>query len=133
MKAWWRTGAALALAGCIAGCATPPSTATRDVVTSRQTGLIAPDRTADAVAIGQSTRADVIAALGETLVIRFDTGYEVWVYRLAMSDQETRSRFLVRPGSQRAGRDTTAEFVVLFAPSGIVKKTRIRPARQRDA
>ena len=59
------------------------------------------------ITVGQTTKADVRAALGETLAIRFDSGYEVWVYRLA----NTR----------------TGEFVVLFAPSGHVAKTRIRP------
>jgi hypothetical protein len=80
-------------------------------VTSLRKKVVPADRVKDAVAIGKSTRADVIAALGETLVISFDTGYEVWVYRLANAP--------------------TAEFVILFAPSGLVAKTRIRPAPQR--
>ena len=59
-----------------------------------------------AVTIGKSTKADVMAALGETLVISFDTGYEVWVYRLA--------------------ENRRAEFVILFEPSGVVAKTRTK-------
>ena len=99
---------AVALSVCVAGCTTPgPSAVPTAVVTPLETRVIAPDRVKNAVA-GKSTKADVIAALGETLVISFDSGFEVWVYRL--------------------GRDTTAEFVVLFAPSGLVAKTRIRPA-----
>ncbi|MDB5886207.1 MAG: hypothetical protein JWR74_2378 [Polaromonas sp.] len=65
-----------------------------------------------AVSIGQSSKADVLAALGPATVVPFDSGYEVWVYRR-------------NPRKSEAGQ---AEFVVLFAPSGIVKKMRIRPA-----
>jgi hypothetical protein len=60
---------------------------------------------------GTSTKADVTAALGPATVVRFDSGYEVWAYR----EKPPRSP---APG---------AEFVILFAPSGIVQKTRIRP------
>ena len=90
-------------------------------MTPLRTKVIAADRVKDAVA-GKSAKADVIAALGETLVISFDSGFEVWVYRLA-NDTPVRSA-PARP-------DTTAEFVVLFAPSGRVAKTRIRPAPSR--
>jgi hypothetical protein len=66
----------------------------------------------EAVAIGQSTQQEVMAALGPATVVRFDSGYEVWVYRKNPLRSEA----------------ANAEFVILFAPSGIVKKTRIRPA-----
>ena len=65
----------------------------------------------DAILAGVSTQSDVIAALGPATVIRFDSAYEVWAYRGKTSKAAA-------PG---------AEFVILFAPSGIVKKTRIRP------
>lgn len=65
-----------------------------------------------AIAIEKSTKADVLAALGQASVIRFDSGHEVWVYR----------------GKRLKAPATGAEFVVLFAPSGTVKKTRTRPA-----
>jgi hypothetical protein len=54
--------------------------------------------------IGKSTRAEVRAMLGEAVVVDFASGYEVWVYR-------------ERPRT---------EFVLLFAPSGILSKTRVR-------
>lgn len=61
---------------------------------------------------GVSTQADVLALLGPATVIRFDSGHTVWVYRTA-----------------RAGAsDPGAEFIVLFTPSGVVKKTRQRSA-----
>lgn len=66
----------------------------------------------DAVVIGSATKADVLAALGSGNVVKFDSGFEVWVYK----DRTT---------SSAADK---AEFVILFTPSGVVKKTRIRPA-----
>jgi hypothetical protein len=62
---------------------------------------------------GRSTKADVLAALGKTTAITFDSGYEIWVYH-------------VKDDARRDAR--AAEYVVLFAPSGIVAKTRTRPA-----
>ena len=102
------------LAACLwlAGCAGPfgflgaggATSAFRDPGLSMQTAM-------ETVAIGKSSRNDVLAALGPATVVRFDSGYEVWVYRKNPLRSEA----------------TNAEFVILFAPSGIVKKTRIRP------
>ena len=65
------------------------------------------------VAIG-SSRSDVAAANGTATVIRFDSGYEEWIYRYTDApparDMPPRKR----------------ELVVLFAPSGVVTKTRLR-------
>lgn len=66
----------------------------------------------DTIVIGKTSKADVMAALGAATVINFDSGFEVWVYR----------------AGSRAPADTKAEFVILFTPGGIVKKTRLRPA-----
>jgi len=60
------------------------------------------------VVAGMSTKADVLALLGKSASVAFDSGYEVWAY-------------------QAEG----AEFVILFAPSGIVARTRTRPATPR--
>ncbi len=112
-----RTGLATAgvLAACLwlAGCAGPFGFAGangaappfRDPGMSMQTAM-------QAVTVGQSSKDDVMAALGPGTVIRFDSGHEVWVYRR-------------NPLRSEAAQ---AELVILFAPSGIVKKTRIRPA-----
>ena len=70
----------------------------------------------EAVTIGKSSQQDVMAALGPATVVRFDSGYEVWVYR--------RNPLRSEPAN--------AEFVILFTPSGIVKKTRIRPPYGRQ-
>jgi hypothetical protein len=73
---------------------------------------LAPQAAMDRVAIGKSTKADVSSALGEAIVIPFDSGFEVWVYRWAGPDGTTRS---------------ATELVVLFDPSGLAMKVRVRP------
>ena len=65
----------------------------------------------DNITVGKSSKADVLAALGAATVINFDSGYEVWVYR----------------AKSREPADAKAEFVILFSPDAVVKKTRLRP------
>ena len=65
----------------------------------------------DSITIGKSSKADVMTALGAATVINFDSGFEVWVYR----------------AKSREPAEAKAEFVILFAPDGTVKKTRLRP------
>ena len=64
-----------------------------------------------ALAVGKSTKADARAALGEATVVDFASGYEVWAYRERAQEKEP-----------AAG----AELVLLFAPSGILTRTRVR-------
>jgi len=66
----------------------------------------------DTIVVGKTTQADTMAALGPATEIQFDSGYAIWVYRARAAE----------PDADRA------EFVILFAPSGVVKKTRLRPA-----
>ena len=105
-----RIGAALVLGLCLAGCATRSVTVPSAVVTSPRMKVIAPQRVKDAVVVGKSTKADVIAALGETLVVSFETGFEVWVYRFG--DDSSRKRGLLsratRSGSEKAAPGNTA-------------------------
>jgi hypothetical protein len=65
----------------------------------------------DTITIGKSTKADVRAALGEALIIDFDSGYEVWVYRERLREKAP---------------PPATELVLLFAPSGVLTKTRMR-------
>jgi hypothetical protein len=58
------------------------------------------------LAIGKSTKSDVRAALGEGTVVAFPSGYDVWVYREAAP--------------------SSGELVLLFEPSGMLSKTRVR-------
>lgn len=82
-----------------------------------------------AITIGKSTKVDVLAALGNTPVISFDSGFEVWVYRYA-GDTPAKAGAVERNERAGSGNATLglSEFVLLFAPSGIVAKIRIRPA-----
>lgn len=98
----WLAGCAGPLGFAGTGGSAPPF---RDPGMSMQTAM-------QAVVIGQSTKADVLAVLGTATEIPFDSGYEVWVYRSNRLKSEA-----VHP-----------EFAILFAPSGVVTKTRIRPA-----
>ena len=71
----------------------------------------------EALAVGKSTKTDVRAALGQATVIDFESGYEVWLYR-------------ERPAEKAA--PARGELVLLFEPSGILTKTRLRTAPPRD-
>jgi len=73
-----------------------------------------------AVIPGRSSKADVQAALGKTTAVRFDSGYEVWVYRWEGAGAQSKDG----PGRAQ-GAD---EYVVLFDPSGIATKARVRMA-----
>lgn len=95
MKARLLLGA-LVLAGCASQSAAPPG------------AQVAAGRLQQAVVAGQTTRAQLLAAFGPTTHIRFDSGYETWVYQ-----------------SPAAG-GTFTEFVVLIDPAGVVAKTRTR-------
>ena len=98
----------LVVALCTAGCSTLPDTA--DIPSARNAQA--------AVTIGKSTKADVEAALGKALVVGFDSGYEVWIYR--EKSTAAGSGFFRQPAKERP------ELVLLFEPAGILKKTRLR-------
>jgi len=103
----------LACSALIAGCAALGSSALApDAPGVVRAGGISPSAAQASVSIGKSTKADVKAALGAAAAVPFDSGFEVWVYRW--------------PGAQRTNRAAT-ELVILFDPSGVVKKARVRP------
>ena len=118
------TNAPARLAPCIAGfvaclCAACAGTAMPEpspqgpgTVRTPTGRSLAPQAALEMIAIGRSTKADVSSALGDAIVIPFDSGYEVWVYRWAGTDRTTHS---------------ATELVVLFAPSGLATKVRVRP------
>jgi outer membrane protein assembly factor BamE (lipoprotein component of BamABCDE complex) len=93
-----RTLLTLAIAALLSACATsaaPPGT------------QISEQRLAASTELG-ATRASVLAALGPTRNIAFDSGYQVWLYQTP------------RPGGQ------FAEYLILFDPAGVVTKKRLR-------
>jgi hypothetical protein len=91
---------------CVA-CASSPNTVPHGHGT-----VLTPQSALDMISVGKSRKADVSSALGAAIVIPFDSGYEVWVYRWAGADKTPRS---------------ATELVVLFGPSGLVAKSRVRP------
>ncbi len=97
----------------LAACSGPSGVARHS--TPFQNPAMSMQQADDAVVRDVSTKADVLALLGPARQIGFDSGYAVWVYRDAPGDSESEP----------------AEFVVLFAPSGVVKKTRMRAAYAR--
>lgn len=86
-------------AALLAGCASAPAPLGTTVPAARLDSAIVP---------GQTTRAQMVAALGPSKFVHFDTGYEVWLYQ------------------SPADGGKFAEFVVLVDPAGIVRKTRRR-------
>jgi hypothetical protein len=66
------------------------------------------DKTAQVVP-GHTTKAGLLATLGKTRAVVFDSGYEAWLYEIP------------------AGGRRYSEFVVLLDPQGVVAKTRRRP------
>ncbi len=101
------------VSGLITGCAGAPGlfgsadTAPpfRDATMSMQTAK-------ELVVNGLTTKADVMSGLGSATIVKFESGYEVWVYRAGARESS-------------AGKP---ELVILFTPSGVVKKHRLKPA-----
>ena len=96
-----------ALAGALAlgGCASAPAPPGTQVDEARIAAVALP---------GQATRASVLAALGDTRKVVFDSGYETWLYQVPR------------------GGDAFAEYVILFDPAGMVSKTRVREPQAGD-
>ena len=91
----------LVLGGCATGAKEPGT-------------IVAEDRFAQLVVPGRTTRADLLAAFGPTKAVRFDSGYETWLYE---SD---------------AGAGRRTELVLLLDRAGVVQKIRRRPPYPTD-
>ncbi len=96
----------LLLGGCaiLSGSQAEPEPMFRDKAMSLQNAT-------GAVVAGRGTREDVQAALGRATMVRFESGFEVWAYRG------------IAPGGVAPG---ATEFIILFGPDGVVKKSRVR-------
>jgi hypothetical protein len=117
-KPLWRIGLVLACCLVLAACAGPGGFGTDDLQPPFRDKTLAMQSAQGMVTAGASSKADVTAALGPAAsIVHFDSGYEVWVYREKP------------PKSPAPG----AELVILFSPSGIVQKTRIRPRYEARA
>jgi hypothetical protein len=98
---------ALCVALALGGCAAQP-----------QRTLVPQARLEQDLSVGQTSTAQALAALGApSLMVKFDSGYQVWLYEYAA------------PAAQAAGRDgpAVAECVVLFDRDGVVRKIRRLP------
>jgi hypothetical protein len=91
----------LALSGCATGPDEPGKT-------------VAEDRFAQLVVPGRTTRAELLAAFGPTKTLRFDSGYETWLYE------------------SNAGGGRHTELVLLLDRAGVVQKMRRRPPYPTD-
>jgi hypothetical protein len=90
--------AALALGGCATTTPAPP-------------GNVAPLPRIAQVQTGVTTKAQLLALLGPTTSIRFDSGVEVW-------------RYMLPPSQGQAGAAPMGEYVVVLDPRGVVVKAR---------
>ena len=111
----WRAAlyATLLCAACagVAGCGTLVGHPTAKAL-GEQPSVLPAQPPLDKVLAGTSSKDDVLALLGTTRTVQFDSGYEVWAYRYGPDARSDPTR--------------AAEFVVLFAPTGLVAKTRLR-------
>ncbi|MCS0611071.1 hypothetical protein NX773_23195 [Massilia solisilvae] len=89
---------ALCAAVLLAGCASAPLP-----------GSVAREDLAARVVPGQTTKPELLATLGKTRTVVFDSRFEAWLYEIPAG----------------AGRYT--EFVILLDPQGVVRKTRRGP------
>jgi hypothetical protein len=96
----------------LAACAGPAGTLQKSGPGVVQAARVAPPQALASVTTGTSTKADVQRALGDALTAKFDSGWEVWVYRWKGAAPTTRA---------------ATELVVLFDPSGVARKARLRP------
>ncbi len=126
MKARIRAGIVSAICALLAGCAAPGGAPLMAATAAPERANISARDARESIVIGTSSKAEVIAALGKTQVVSFDSGYEVWVYR-SLDDAPPKGDSAERAALAKEA-SSKAEFVVLFAPSGVGPKTRIRPA-----
>ena len=79
-------------------------------------------RARESISIGKSTKADVHAAMGSAKTVRFESGFEVWAYRIIdAAAAKARSR------GAREEPVRATELVILFDPSGTATKVRPGP------
>lgn len=95
MRALFNCAALTLLAGCAVTPAAPPGTVATEANTAQ-------------VQAGVTTKGELLARLGQTTSIRFDSGVEVWRYLLPAA----------------AANGPYGEYVVVLDARGIVAKTR---------
>ena len=80
---------------------------------------------AQRIEVGATTKSELETTFGAAAVVRFDSGYEVWIYK----DEEGAPKFLqfvpVVGLAARMMPNQTRELAVLFGPDGVVRKFRV--------
>lgn len=100
----------------LAGCASAFRTSKPELPPFRDASMSL-QAASDTINLGKTTKAEALATLGPATVVKFDSGFEVWVYRSYQANG---------PKSPEADA-APAEFVILFTPQSIASKSRIRP------
>lgn len=108
---------AFALCVLLAACAGTGGLGANRKITPFRDATMTMQRATELAVPGQTTKAEVAAALGAANVVSFDSGYEIWVYREKPSEPNADS----------------AELVILFTPAGVVQKSRTRPAYRKGS
>ena len=108
---------------CAAGCSTVGNGRLVQLDAAQARTLLVP---------GKTTRADVRQALGDGAVIRFQSGLETWHYEyregIAKGWDDVPYINLIVARLDRP----TKELVILFDPSGVLKRWSLQEYRARD-
>lgn len=115
---------------CLASCAPGPRFGAERQGMAHA-GRITMEQARNVAALVPLGRSELVAALGEASGVRFESGYEVLVYPVARQTSSHESDADPDASADEQSR-STAELVVLVAPSGHVVKTRIRLPSNRQ-
>jgi len=80
---------------------------------------------AQRIQVGISTKSEIEAILGTAAIVRFDSGYEVWVYKHKKGAPKLLQFVPVVGLAARMIPAHTRELALLFSPDGVVKKFRL--------
>ncbi len=86
-----------------------------------------------AIALGQSTKADIEKNLGKTKSIHFDSDFEIWIYRYQGRTEAGQSCGGPSLMSMLTSSPDTSfcELIILFNPAGVATKSRMKFINQK--
>lgn len=119
---WWLI---LLLAALVTGCINLPKPMANSNV--RKIAEISSQEQLQTIEVGKSNKQDVLLKLGVTRSVSFESGYEVWAYQIKQNIpvKTTWVQRIEKMGSDK-GVLGNLEVVLLFDPSGILSKKRVR-------
>lgn len=107
-------GLSLAAALSLGGCAAPQRPAAEAAAPPPFRDPALTMQAARALLVtGRSSTDEALARLGPGTVVRFPSGYQVWVYR-------------AQPPRRGDPASESAELVLLFSPAGVLARARVR-------